>query len=238
MAKVMMRCPLPAQTAAQNGNPEFFTGIEIEAGVSLANLGTKVVACPICNGYHYVRAPYLEGGEQGLQHFEGLEAAPPFAIEVGVIISTVAFAEAYIPQIYCKFTGMSTSHAIQVFGSISSVGQKIRVLENYSDFLKDEVRQLRASPLAVPATLQPKDKAQKDLASLCSKLRTCMTLRDHYAHAKYNAGGYPTCISMLPFFGDFGKRKEPIDLTLEVLQRDSAKILAIKMEIRDHILNG
>lgn len=215
MAKVLMRCPVKGD----ENSGEFDTGLDIPRKQGLASIGGAMISCPICGEYHYIRKAYFLGDDPGIQRYEGLEGAPAYAIEIGIILGMASFMEVYVPQIYSKLSGMDSSSGV-VFGAISSISQKIGVLEAYLPLLKDN----RKADF-------------KALSVLIKKLRECASIRDFYAHAKYNRGGYPDSISMLPFFGDSRKKAHAISLTLERARSDAETILNNKFMIREYIIS-
>lgn len=211
MTKVLMRCPT-------KGNV-FDTGVDCE---SLSNLGLRMAECPHCHQHHYLRLPYFENEtpRDELVPQDGLETAPAFAMEVGIIVAGTAFMEMYIPLIFSKITGASDAHAITVFGAFPGTGQKIKVLE----ILRD-VRE-KGSDIYVA------------LGIISKKMRKCSEIRNYYAHAKYSYGGGNT-ISIIPYFADSAKRTPPVDpLPISKLTEDAQFIRKTKHMIGEYIREG
>ncbi|WP_373505094.1 hypothetical protein [Aestuariivirga sp.] len=209
MAKVMMRCTTT--------NLEFFTGLDIPRKSGLRGLPIETVDCPHCKHYHYLRLPYFEGDYVDDNAAGGVLGNPAFAIEVGYIITSAVFMESYIPQVYAKVTGLTGSDAIVTLGAFPSTSTKISLLE-------------------VIRNLQPENSdLRKDLTILCEKFRTCSTLRNFYAHAKFNCGK-GNIISIIPFFGDSRKPPTGIVKTIDEVRDDSEFMRKTQFMIREYLM--
>lgn len=211
MAHVMMRCPTRGE--------EFDTGLKIPRKTGLNNIGLNTVLCPHCNYHHHVRQPYFAGDKPAdwFPPADGLETAPAFAMEVGIIIAGAVFMESYILQIFSKVSGMSSSHGVVVFGAFPSTSSKIGVLD-------------------ILCHLEQSVETKKDLKKIIEKFRKCSTIRDFYAHSKYSYSG-GEIISIIPFFGDSRKRAEGMTKSLDEIRADAIFMQRTKYMIRDFINN-
>ena len=198
---------------------EYDTGFEATKKQGLNGLDLKMALCPHCDQYHYLRLPYFEGDPpaNAFGPTDGLETAPAFALEVGIIIAATIFMEAYIPQVFSKVSGMSTTHAVMTFGALRGTSQKI--------FQLDVLRSLQPKP----------SDARRDLSVLIKKFRKCSEIRDYYAHAKFNYGGGDS-ISIIPFFGDTHKKSEGTSVSLAKIREDAEFLRRTKFMIRDYII--
>jgi hypothetical protein len=209
MARVMMRCP--------TSGDEFDTSIDVPRKAGLQSMGLQTAYCPQCQHHHHIRNPYFYGDAPSHYYApaDGLETAPTFAMEVGIIIAAAAFMESYIPQIFSKVSGMSSTHAVMTFGAFPSVSQKIGGLEVLRD-------------------LQQSREVKSDLKILIEKFRKCATTRDFYAHAKYHYSG-GLSIMIFPFFCDSKKRRPTVRFTLDEMREDANFMQRTKYMIRSYI---
>lgn len=209
MVAVMMRCPTTGD--------DFDTGLAVPRKSGVKSIGLATVHCPFCKHHHYIRRAFFKG-DTPPTYFptDGLEAAPAFAMEIGTIIGATSFMDAYIPQIYAKVSGSAVE--VAVFGAFSSISQKIAVL--------DVLRYLNSH---VPEVSQ-------DLSIVIEKFRKCSSIRDFYAHAKYNYGpNSPNQIGIIPYFGDSRKRSDGITISIEKIRDDADFIWQTKMMVREYI---
>ncbi len=187
--------------------------------VGLKAVGLQMAHCPHCLQHHYLRPPYFLG-DTPVDTFgpaDGLETAPAFAMEVGIIIASTAFIESCIPQLFAKLSGMSTDHAIMTFGAFTSVSQKLQLLEVLRDLHTDS-------------------ESRTVLKIAIEKFRKCSGLRNTYAHAKYSYSGGDR-ISIIPYFGDSKKRKEGTSVSLTELRDHAEMICRAKYMIREYLIN-